>query len=705
MRIKSVTLTNYRLYKGENKILFDNDSEKNIFLVSGENGFGKTTFLHGLLWCLYGRLMVEIDDTIKKDINNRGGYASMLVTNLNNQVRQCLESLDMNIFYKIKKAGYAIESEYVRTMANYSVSIDFTDVFIPSVPCQSLIVTRSYDIITEKESVEIIIDGSVNELTLEIGNDVFINDFILNKDIARFFFFDSERIVELAETNSMEEKRRLCSAYNEVLGVKKYEDLKKNLENVRLRFRRKSDDIVNRDKLNALIERKEFLELKISSFDSEMQQLESECSSLKFNNDELQVQMLREGNGTTLEEIKRLESVILTTKQKDEEYKTKLKSFLEYAPFAISGKLFAQTKQQLEKDFKLSESVLNIKNQNTLISNIATDLTSAFASIKMEEGVSDRLKFKLEDVLSKYKGGIELVDSPLIDISADVLREFMSVYSNVTSTYKIEFEHLADSYKKNKQTLDRTSRKMSNIQSKESDALIQNIRRKKNEVEEKISDIETQIRLLHEKKGEINRDLNNIKKQISELSKRVCLDDNDTKKDILAEELISELDTFLNSLKEEKKYSLENRIRTTMNLLMHKNDFVGRVEVVLLNDGIDIRLYSKDDSLIRKESLSKGEQQLYATSLLKALVDESGIQFPVFIDSPLQKFDKSHSSKIISEFYPSISKQVVLFPLIHKELSREEFEIMKPLVNAVYLIRNDNNHSFFERTDVNKLMI
>ncbi|MBS7364065.1 MAG: DNA sulfur modification protein DndD, partial [Paludibacteraceae bacterium] len=118
-----------------------------------------------------------------------------------------------------------------------------------------------------------------------------------------------------------------------------------------------------------------------------------------------------------------------------------------------------------------------------------------------------------------------------------------------------------------------------------------------------------------------------------------------------------------------------------------------------------IRLYSKDDSLIRKESLSKGEQQLYATSLLKALVDESGIQFPVFIDSPLQKFDKSHSSKIISEFYPSISKQVVLFPLIHKELSREEFEIMKPLVNAVYLIRNDNNHSFFERTDVNKLMI
>ena len=64
----------------------------------------------------------------------------------------------------------------------------------------------------------------------------------MNKDIARFFFFDSERIVALADTNTSEEKRKLNSAYNEVLGVKKYEDLKKNLENLRLRFRRKSDD-------------------------------------------------------------------------------------------------------------------------------------------------------------------------------------------------------------------------------------------------------------------------------------------------------------------------------------------------------------------------------------------------------------------------------------------------------------------------------
>ena len=172
----------------------------------------------------------------------------------------------------------------------------------------------------------------------------------------------------------------------------------------------------------------------------------------------------------------------------------------------------------------------------------------------------------------------------------------------------------------------------------------------------------------------------------------------------LANELIESLDTFLRNLKEEKKVSLERRLKGIMNALMHKEDFIGNVAVDVQEDGLDIVLYTPSGKIIRKESLSKGEQQLYATSLLKALVEESGIEFPVFIDSPLQKFDKSHSSKIITEFYPSISKQVVLFPLLHKELTEEELEIMKPLVKSAYLIKNDVEQSYFKPVLVDKLM-
>ena len=108
-------------------------------------------------------------------------------------------------------------------------------------------------------------------------------------------------------------------------------------------------------------------------------------------------------------------------------------------------------------------------------------------------------------------------------------------------------------------------------------------------------------------------------------------------------------------------------------------------EIVIDDEIMDIKLLDAKNNYIDKNSLSKGEQQLYATALLKALVDESGIKFPVFIDSPLQKFDKEHSNNIINEFYPYISEQVVLLPLIEKELSVSEYNSLKSNINKVFI--------------------
>ena len=191
MIISKISLSNYRLYQGVNEIEFKVKKGKNIYLISGENGFGKTTFLHSLIWCLYGRLITEVEAEVRKDIV-KAGYKEFLKGNFNNAVRNKFEELDKNIVAEIKKHGYTIDTEYVRELSTYSVAIDFSDVVIPSLPCTSIRIVRSYDYLFETESIDIFIDGVKNELTNEIGPDVFINDFILNKDIARFLFFDSE---------------------------------------------------------------------------------------------------------------------------------------------------------------------------------------------------------------------------------------------------------------------------------------------------------------------------------------------------------------------------------------------------------------------------------------------------------------------------------------------------------------------------------
>lgn len=703
MKIKTIELNNYRLYKGINKIVFPNGNNKNLYLISGENGYGKTTFLHSLLWCIYGRLMADIDDSFRKEMAN-GGYNNTVINNLNHICRQKLHTeVTQSTLSRIKKNGYTIDSEFIKEWAQYAVALEFTDILIPSIPCQSLKITRSYDILLDKENVEILIDGAVSELTSEIGHEVFINDFILNKDIARFFFFDSEKIVTLAETNTIDEKRKLCSAYNEVLGVKKYEDLKKNLENMRLRFRRKSDDIDSRNKLNNLISKQKQLNETVSVQEEQTVNFNAKLLLLKKEDEGLQMQLLREGNGTTIEELNRQEGVLEATRKKDAEYKQKLKQFLEYAPFAISGRLLQQTKVQLEQDFTILQTQSDIRNQNFLLGNINAEMQQLFEKVKLSSKEKKQLVDSFNNIISKYQNQANS-SIPLLSVSKEDFDEFLAVYFNITTTYRIEFEHLADDYRKNKQFMERTARSISNMLSKENDNVIKSIRKQKNESERRIAELEQKIRQLHEERGAINKELAVISRQVSELSKKVSINDSDSKKDKVAEQLISELNTFLISLKKEKKSALERRIKTTMNNLMHKTDFINNVDVVVEDDIIDINLYTTGGSVIKKESLSKGEQQLYATSLLKALVEESGIQFPVFIDSPLQKFDKSHAKKIITEFYPTVSKQVVLFPLLHKELTENELEIMKPFVNSSFLLKNNNSYSYIQSVDINNLM-
>lgn len=703
MKIKQITLINYRLYKGSNSISFSTEKEKNVFLISGQNGFGKTTLLHALLWCLYGRLIADIDDSIRRDIANMGGYNTFLQHNLNSELKKHIDGDKKDSLPSIKKKEYLPKDNSTKSLSSYSVSIVFTEIFIPSIPCQSLEVKRSYDVLQEKETLEILIDGKINELSTEIGNDIFINDFILNKDIARFFFFDSERIVTLAESNTMEEKRKLATAYNEVLGVKKYEDLLKNLENLRVRFRKKSNDLDCRNKLNTMLSKQVQLQNTIKQNEALIKEYEQALSLLKSKNESYQVDLLREGNGMTMEEFSRLEGVVEASKKKDSEYRQQLKTFLEYAPFVIAGKVLLNTMRQFERDYKIKTLAQNVNNQNDLLTKIESDLLFSLQCLPIAQKHSQKMQNAIQKTLSKYKG-IQNSDAPLLNITKEDYQELVSIFNHIKQTYKIEFEHLADDYRKNKQILDRTSRRISILRNNENDLLIKKIREEKNVVEKQIQETESNIRSLFEAKGTIIKDLSTISKQVSELQKKVRLDDNDVKKDVLAEQLIKELNAFLLLLKQEKKYSLEHRIRNTMNALMHKEEFIGRVKVQIIDDGLDIDLYSPDGSIIRKDSLSKGEQQLYATSILKALVDESGIEFPVFIDSPLQKFDKSHANKIISEFYPTISKQVVLFPLLHKELTKQELDLMKPLVNAAYLIINENSRSFFKHVSITTLM-
>ncbi len=681
MFISRVILKDFRIYSQLQELNFPKNGKKNVFIVSGNNGFGKTTLLNSLVWCLYGKLMVDVDDKFRKEIYEAGGYKKFATNNLNKLARS-------------------------NGKTSYCVSLTLSDIFIPSLSCNEVKITRVFDIENTEEQVEILVDGMENELTREVGQEIFISDFILPKEIAKFFFFDAEKIVSLAEIKSTDDKRNLSRAYSEVLGIKKYEDLKSNLEDLRIRLRRNSVSEKGKEKFEEL--QKEITQFRnlIKEYESQISILQEEKASKRHASEQYQEKLIREGNSITVEELSDLKKFKTKLADDADAIKTKLKELLDLAPFAIAGNRLGEVKNQMLDEIENAQQSINPELIKKKAIKIQKDFTQVAKKFNINHVTLKKLNVTIEQAVLEQFDTTNKDKSfkVLFDFSDSEKNEFNAIYNNLKYSFSEAFKNLVAEYKNNRIAFNRVVRKLSNAETKEKDLLIKEIRQQKTLLDKRLEEIDKRIIELSQEIGGLHREITIKSKVAAELSKKIELEETDQVKDETAQRLITELDEFIRKLKLEKKASLEQRIKNELNSLMHKRNFIGRVEVEIGSDIIDINLYDKKGEYIFKETLSKGEQQLYATALLKSLVDESNINFPVFIDSPLQKFDKKHSRNIICEFYPKISEQVVLFPLLEKELTEVEYDILLSKVNKAFLINNmDEYYSQFVEVEPVKL--
>ena len=682
MKISNIKLNNFRIYKGQNELNLKTKGDKNISVIAGKNGFGKTTFLTSLIWCFYGKLMTQVEDKYKKDVKNAGGYDNYLLSLINKFVEVNSED---NIL---------------------SVQVELEDLLIPSIPCRTVTIKRIYNLKTKVESLQILIDGDENELTKDVGFEVFINDFILPREIAKFFFFDAEKIVSLAEAKSKSELKSLSKAYSEVLGIKKYEDLKNNLESLLTKLRRRGVSEVEESKLNELLAEEENLEKVINHNQDKQDDIDKHLIILKLESDSLQEKLIREGNSITLEQLKDLKSKRDTLKAESFEIKQNLKRLLDLVPLVIAGKHLNKLRNQLlqENDVlfgalteKLLKKEIELFSASILESASLLDVASSIKK-KIEEAIANSTKSKFEKKETTSKAG-----KVYLEFSEESFREFEAIYNNIKTTFLSQFNTIVKEEKINRALLSRTLNKIKQGEARKDNHLAKQFRDEKTKADAKIEILLNEKNELLEELGGLRLKLTSHKKVRSEYEKNFNLVETDKKKYDVTQKLLIKISELIKRIKEDKKYSLQKSISLGLKKLMHKEDFISNVRVNIIDDVMDIDLLDKNGVVIDKDSLSKGEQQLYATALLKALVDESGIKFPVFIDSPLQKFDKYHSKNIIKEFYPSISDQVVLFPLLEKELSEAEYELLKPNLNKAFLIHNTPEGSKIVSTRVSSL--
>ena len=645
MFIDSIILHNYRAYKGHNETLFKPD-KKNIFLIAGNNGFGKTTFLTSLVWCLYGKLMVDVDEKFRRDINDAQGYKNYARQSLHKEFANLVDSCHISVEERrqIVRNGYSSNNEYIKGIAQYYVEVSITNVFIPSIPCRTITIRRTYDYFLDIESIEVLIDGQVNELAKEVGYDIFINDFVLSKDIAKFFFFEAEKIVNLAEVKSIDEKRRLSIAYSEVLGIKKYEDIKRNLENLRLKFRKNAGSTISKTKLDKLTYSVEEIEEQIRIKETERETFDGEIQKYRAESIQIQERLIREGNAMSVEELKKQKELYSILKDKDSKLKERLRDLLDIAPLAISGNLFANLINQAISEKNIKNTIANCSAINAALQLTQSQLIEKIPGLKLSEIQQKTLEHLIlsifkQNVLETNSDQLENV-KVLLDYNDNETNELQALFDYIRYSFNTTFKQLVKDIKNNALFLAKTQRKIVTAEYDDGNVEIKELRQRRTEVDEALSQFELQSRQLSELIGTLNKELTVRKKQLSEIQKYIRVDKSDEAKDAIANRLIAELTTFLFELRAKRKVSLEKKIMAGIDMLMHKVDFIHDVRIDLKDDIIEIELLDKSGEIINKEKLSKGEQQLYATAILNALVEESGIEFPVFIDSPLQKFDR-----------------------------------------------------------------
>ncbi|WP_374551947.1 DNA sulfur modification protein DndD [Flavobacterium sp.] len=666
MFIKEIELNNFRIYKGSNKINLLPQDNKNIVVVSGKNGFGKTTFLMSLVWCLYGKQMEKVDELYQKEITDKGGYGKYIGNSLN----------------RLAKANGETK---------FSVSVTFTNVKIPEITCNEIKITRTYDIKTStSDKVEVLIDGYQNELIQDLttegkqdGEEIFIRDFILPIEIAKFFFFDAEKIVSLAEINSPEQRRLLSKAYTEVLGIKKYEDLKEQLEILLDDYRKKSakpEELRDFNNIKTSLENKQ---LEIDELEDNIQTLNQEKVEKQSESGEIQMKLIQEGNLMTLEQLNDLKSEKEVLETTINNLQDDLKDLFELIPFGLAGETLMDVSSQLDNEKKYRENKFKQENVGEKTNLILSDLEQEKKNFKgvIDISIRDFYEAQIKNLIKKHF----FSDVPDFSEPFTALHDFSDIESNelnqlvntLKNTFRDKFTSINDKYSRSKNDLDSIRRKINAAEKDTEDEYIAKLRADKERLDHRVISIGNEIDDLREKIGSFKAEMKTLKQRQEDLRKKIDDSRRYSEKDSITQRQIENLRNFIKDFKDATKKKLEENILNELNVLMHKKGFIKKVVVDInqAGDDVDINLFNARNEKIDKGSLSMGERQMYASALLKALVDESDIAFPVFIDSPMQKFDKDHAENVIKEFYPNVSEQVVLFPLIHKELTEKYLNV------------------------------
>ena len=684
MKFSNIEINNFRQYYNSVNIDLTTSSDKNIIIIGGKNGYGKTNFLLSIVWCLYGDKISQIDENFKKEIQKEKNYSSFMQQSINWTAKR-------------------------ENKTNFSVNIFITEIELPelrtlSSNTESVIIERTFDVATMNETLSIIDAVSKIEIFDDESDKInFINDYIIPIDAAKFVFFDAEKIGEIANLSIKEEGSFINDALGKILGLDNFETL---IDDVEFYINNLKKEGATKN-LQELIANKEneirISEIDIEKFEEENAEKLKEIDDLKKKireYDNLISKHSKQGNSIFDREAVLIE--IEKLKIKEDELNERFNELSEIIPLAIlTGKL-EEVKEHLEIQEKNETSQIFSKENSEKIESFIELL---FNKPPEPENSTMSLKDKMFYYQKAQSLGSELFkendDYVELEFEHDLNNSEKRLISDainlINTQSKDLFETTIDEFNETKIKLSDLTKTLSKVDADLEDELILDYSSKKETSDYNVTEKNREIGENHQQITKLKNDIVRLNQQLVTLVKKVDINEQNKLKIKKSNEYIEVLNLFLDEQKDKHKDSLEKSILVELKTLMHKlnseenqSRFIEDVKVTILasGQGMKITLMDQDDNEIRKESLSSGEKQIYISCLIKAILKESIQSLPIFIDTPLGRLDEEHRDSITKKYYPALSEQVVLFST-NSEITPKRFKDISANVSKSYLLVND----------------
>ncbi len=200
---------------------------------------------------------------------------------------------------------------------------------------------------------------------------------------------------------------------------------------------------------------------------------------------------------------------------------------------------------------------------------------------------------------------------------------------------------------------------------------------------------EEEIRLAESSIRSLTHELKKLDQEIQHQGKQVNLSGIAKDKMELALKLKSFFKQYKEEMKKDRRERIESRQNTFVNLLITSHKQIDHIRV---DDEFILHPMDKNMETIGINSLSSGIRQLIATALLWALNDVSGKTVPLVIDTPLGRIDMDHQEILLKQFYPAVGKQVILLPT-DSEITPDKYKVLKPHICQEFILSNMDGES------------